>query len=206
MVFKECVGELCAAHGGPVGVSSGTPGVEVHGLLYLGDFVHYYAGAAEVVFEDIVFCFGGLGAAAVEHLFYHDIAEGAFPFFAAVGVGDLLYRAYVKCVGNTAVSGVGVGAAIAASVWPIFKFNFVAAFDDLAGFIKAGVADGSAIAANIVAIGVIGVAVSSGAGDRMGAGCACAVAVTAHIGLVGDIADGVVVVRQATANRRESSL
>ena len=51
MVFKECVGELCAAHGGPVGVSSGTPGVEVHGLLYLGDFVHYYAGAAEVIFE-----------------------------------------------------------------------------------------------------------------------------------------------------------
>ena len=192
MVFKECVGELCAAHGGPVGVSSGTPGVEVHGLLYLGDFVHYYAGAAEVVFEDIVFCFGGFGARTIKVVLDHEVANGAFPFFAAVGVGDLLYRAYVKCVGNTAVSGVGVGAAIAASVWPVLKFNFVAAFDDLAGFVEAGVADCAAIATGVVAIGVVGVGLAAGAGDGMGAGCACAIAVVAHIGLVGDIADGIV--------------
>ena len=71
MVFKECVGELCAAHGGPVGVSSGTPGIKIHGLLHLGHFIHNQAGAAQMIFEDIVLALGGLGAAAVEHLFYH---------------------------------------------------------------------------------------------------------------------------------------
>ena len=192
MVFKECVGEFCAAHGGPVGVSSGTPGVEVHGLLYLGDFVHDNAGAAEVVFEDIVFCFGGLGAAAVEHLFYHDITDGAFPLFAAVGVGDFFNTADIQGVGDTSIAGVGVGAAVAASVWPVLKFNFVAAFDDLAGFVEAGVADGAAVSADIVAIGVVAIGLTTGAGDGMGAGIACAVAVTAHIRFVGDIADGVV--------------
>ena len=192
MVFKECVGELCAAHGGPVGVSSGTPGIEVHGLLYLGDFVHDNAGAAEGVFEDIVFCFGGLGAAAVEHLFNHDITDGALPLFAAVGVGDFFYRAYVKRVGDTSIAGVGVGAAVAASVWPVLKFYFVAAFDDLAGFVEAGVADGAAVSADIVAVGVVAIGLTTGAGDGMGAGIACAVAVVADITFVGDIADGVV--------------
>ena len=192
MVFKECVSQLGAAHGGPVGGAPGTPGIEVHGLLHLGDLIHDQAWAAQVVFEQVVLALGGLGAAAVERLFDHDIAEGALPFFAAVGVGDLLYRADVKRVGNAAIAAVGVCAAVAASVWPVLKFYFVVAFDDLAGFIKAGVADGAAIATNIVAVGVVGVTVSSGAGDGMGAGCACAVAVTAHIGFVGDIADGVV--------------
>jgi len=192
VVFKECVSQLGAAHGGPVGGAPCTPGIKIHGLLHLGHFIHNQAGAAQVVFEQVVLALGGLGTAAVEHLFDHDIAEGALPFFATVGVGDLLYRADVKRVGNAAIAAVGVCAAVAASVGPILKFYFVVAFDNLTWFIKAGVADGSAIAANVVAVGVVGVTVSSGAGDGMGAGCACAVAVTAHIGFVGDIADGVV--------------
>ena len=68
----------------------------------------------------------------------------------------------------------------------------MAAFDDLTGFVEAGVADGAAIATGVVAIGVVGVGLTTGAGDGMGACCACAVAVTAHIAFVGDIADGVV--------------
>jgi len=116
-----------------------------------------------------VFGFGGLGAAAVERLFDDQITDGALPFFAAVGVGDLFNRAYVERVGNTAIAAIGVGAAIAASVWPIFKFNFVAAFNNFIWLIKAGVADGSAIAAGVVAIGVIDVGLASGAGDCMGA-------------------------------------
>ena len=144
-----------------------------------------------MVFKQIVFGFGGLRAAGVERLFDDQVADGALPLFAAVGVGDLFYRAYVKRVGNTAIAAVGVGAAIARSIWSVFKFNFVAAFDDLAWLIKAGVADGSAIATGVVAIGVIDVGLAAGAGDGMGAGCACAIAVVTYIGLVGDIADGV---------------
>ena len=185
MVFKECVGELCAAHGGPVGGASGTPGIKIHGLLYLGHFIHNQAGAAQMIFEDIVLALGGLGAAAVEHLFYHDIADGAFPFFAAVGVGDFFNTADIQCVGDTSIAGIGVGATVAASVWPILKFNFVAAFDDLTGFVEAGVADGAAVSADIVAIGVVGVGLTASAGDGMGAGIACAVAVTAHISFCG---------------------
>ena len=121
-------------------------------------------------------------------MFDNHIADGALPLFAAVGVGDLLYRADVKGVGNAAIAAVGVCAAVAASVWPVFKFNFVVAFDDLAGLIKAGVADGSAVAANNVAIGVVAVGLTAGAGHFV------------------QVAVAVVVVRQATANRRESSL
>ena len=141
-----------------------------------------------MVFEQVVFGFGGLGAAAVEHLLDNQVADGALPFFAAVRVGDLLYRAYVKCVGDTAIAAVGVCAAVAASVWPVLKFNFVAAFYNLTWLIKAGVADGAAIAANIVAIGVVAVGLTAGTGDFL------------------QVAMAVVVVRQATANRRESSL
>ena len=122
-----------------------------------------------MVFKQIVFGFGGLGSSAVERLFDDQVANGALPLFAAVGVGDLFNRAYVERVGNTAIAAIGVGAAIAASVWPIFKFNFVAAFNNFIWLIKAGVADGSAIAAGVVAIGVIDVGLASGAGDCMGA-------------------------------------
>ena len=68
----------------------------------------------------------------------------------------------------------------------------MAAFDDLTGFVEAGVADGAAVSADIVAIGVVGVGLTASAGDSMGAGIACAVAVVADITFVGDIADGVV--------------
>ena len=192
MILKERISQLCTTHGCPIGGASGAPWVEVHGLLYLGDFVHDDAWAAEVVFEQIVFGFCGLRAAAVERLLDDQVADGALPFFAAVGVGDFFNRAYVKRVGNTAITAVGIGAAIAASVWPVFKFNFVAAFDDLTGFVEAGVADGAAVSADIVAIGVVGVGLTASAGDSMGAGIACAVAIVANITFVGDIADGVV--------------
>ena len=122
-----------------------------------------------MVFEQVVFGFGGLCSSAVERLLDYQVANGALPLFAAVWVGDLFYTADIQRVGNTAITAVGIGAAIAASVWPVFKFNFVAAFDDLAWLIKAGVADGSAIAAGVVAIGVIDVGLASGAGDCMGA-------------------------------------
>jgi len=144
-----------------------------------------------VVFEQVVFGFGGLGTACVECLFDDQVADGALPLFAAVGVGDLFYRAYVKRVGNTAITAVGVGAAIAVSVWAVFKFNFVTAFYNFIWLIKTGVADGSAIAAGVVAVGVIDVDLAASTCDGMGAGCACAVAVVAYIGFVGDIADGV---------------
>ena len=116
-----------------------------------------------------MFGFGGLCSSAVERLLDDQVADGALPLFAAVGVGDLFNRANVECVGNTAITAVGICAAIAASVWPIFKFNFVAAFNNFIWLIKAGVADGSAIAAGVVAIGVIDVGLASGAGDGMGA-------------------------------------
>ena len=61
---------------------------------------------------------------AIEGVFDNHIADGALPFFASVGVGDLLYRADVKRVGNATIAAVGDGAAVAASVGPIFKFNF----------------------------------------------------------------------------------
>ena len=138
-----------------------------------------------------MFGFGSLGAAGVERLFYHDITDGAFPFFAAVGVGDLFNRAYVERVGNTAITAVGVGAAIAVSVWAVFKFNFVATFNNFIWLIKAGVADGSAIAAGVVAVGVIDVDLAASTCDGMGAGCACAIAVVTYIGFVGNVADGV---------------
>lgn len=159
--------------------------------MYLGHFVHDQAGAAEVVFEQVVFALAGLAAAAVEGVFDNHIADAALPLFAAVGVGDLLYRADVKGVGNAAIAAVGVCAAVAASVWPVFKFNFVAAFYNLTWLIKAGVADGSAIAAGVVAIGVVAVGLAAGAGHGMGASAAGTIAVTADIGFVGDIAYGV---------------
>ena len=138
-----------------------------------------------------MFGFGGLCSSAVERLLDDQVANGALPLFAAVWVGDLFYTADIQRVGNTAIAAIGVGAAIAASVWPVLKFNFVAAFDDLAWLIKAGVADGSAIAAGVVAVGVIDVDLAASTCDGMGAGCACAIAVVTYIGFVGDIADGV---------------
>ena len=138
-----------------------------------------------------MFGFGGLCSSAVERLLDDQVANGALPLFAAVWVGDLFYTADIQRVGNTAIAAIGIGATIAASVGPVFKFNFVAAFDDLAWLIKAGVADGSAIATGVVAVGIVDVRLASGAGDSVGASCACAIAVVAYIGFVGDVADGV---------------
>lgn len=134
----------------------------------------------------------GLGSAAIKLVFNDHVANGALPLFSAVSIGDLFHTADIQGFGDTVVAGVSVSASVTRPVRAVLKGNAVISLGDGFYLVKAGVGQGTAIAAEVIAVIVIGVAGASGIGHRMRTGIACAIGIVTYPGFVGDIADVVV--------------
>src|SRR5690606_1959887 len=140
---------------------------------------------------------GEAAAAGVALGLDHHPGNMAFDPFGAVGPGDLLHPANVE--GGLGIAAVAVHPLGAGAVGAVAEGGLMAALGDGGDQVVAGVGEGSAVSAGVVAVGVVGVGAAGATGDGVGAGTAGTIAVAvagggADIALVEQVAEALVAV------------